>query len=69
MVLHISNEGGNLFSQATGQAKFELFPQSERYFFTTAFDSVLTFETDGSAIAQRLTIYQDGQDHTANRIP
>ncbi|WP_082222021.1 serine hydrolase [Mesorhizobium loti] len=69
MVLHISNEGGNLFSQATGQAKFELFPQSDRDFFTTAFDSVFTFETDGSTDAQRLTIHQDGKDYPADRIP
>ncbi|WP_171026246.1 serine hydrolase [Mesorhizobium comanense] len=69
MVLHISNVGGNLFSQATGQAKFELYPQSDREFFTTAFDSVLTFETDGSADARRLTIHRDGQDYPAERIP
>lgn len=68
-VLHISNEGGNLFSQATGQAKFQLFPQSDRDFFTTAFDSVFTFDTDGSTDAQRLTIHQDGQDYRARRIP
>lgn len=69
MVLHISDEDGTLFSQATGQAKFELFPQSDRDFFTTAFDSVFTFDTDGSANAQRLTIHQDGQEYRAKRMP
>ena len=69
MIVHISNEGGQLFSQATGQAKFELFPQSDREFFTTAFDSVFAFETDGSTDARGLVIHQDGKDYPADRIP
>jgi len=68
MVIHISNERGHLFSQATAQGKFELFPQSDREFFTTTFDSVLTFETIGSNDAQRLIIHQGGKDYTADRI-
>ena len=69
MVIHISSERGQLFLQATGQEKYELFPQSDREFFTTAFDSVLTFETSGLTNAHRLIFHQNGKDHTADRIP
>lgn len=69
MIVHISNEGGQLFSRATGGAKFELFAQSDRDFFTTAFDSVFTFDTDGSTDARKLVIHQDGKDYPGDRIP
>lgn len=68
-VIHISNERGQLFLQATGQEKFELFPQSDREFFTTAFDSVLTFEANGSNDVRRLIMHQNGKDYRTDRIP
>ncbi|UDL89795.1 serine hydrolase [Mesorhizobium sp. PAMC28654] len=66
--IQISREGDHLFSQATGQGKYEIFPESDRDFFLTEVDVVITFETDGQADATRLILHQDGTDHPARRV-
>jgi len=68
LVLTISREGDRLFSQATGQGKVEIFPESERDFFLKAVDAQLTFETDEHGRAVRLIVHQAGLDTPAARI-
>jgi CubicO group peptidase (beta-lactamase class C family) len=66
--LYISTEGGRLFSQATGQEKHEIIPQSDREFFFTVLDAVITFKADAGASPAQLTLHQNGADHIATRV-
>jgi len=67
--IRVSREGERLFAQATGQERFEVFPESERDFFYSVVDAVLTFDADGQAGATQLILHQNGMDRVAKRIP
>ena len=67
-ILTITHEGDKLFAQATGQPKFQMFPESEREFFLKVVDAQITFETDSSGRATSLTLHQNGADMPAKRI-
>jgi hypothetical protein len=68
MILEVTRDGNRLFTQATGQAKFEVFAESERDFFVKAFDAQLTFNTDAQGKATAMVLHQGGRDTTAKRI-
>jgi CubicO group peptidase (beta-lactamase class C family) len=67
--IRVSREGDRLFAQATRQERYEIFPESERDFFYTVVDAVLTFDTDGPTSATRLVLHQNGTDRVAKRVP
>jgi hypothetical protein len=56
-----------LFTQATGQGKIEVFPESDRDFFLKVVDAQLTFETDSQGRATGIVLHQGG-DHKAPRV-
>jgi CubicO group peptidase (beta-lactamase class C family) len=66
-ILTITREGTQLFGQATGQPKFELFPEGERDYFLKVVDAQITFETDEHGKATGLVLHQGGDNH-AKRI-
>jgi CubicO group peptidase (beta-lactamase class C family) len=67
-ILTVTREGNQLISQATGQNKFEIFPESERAFFVKTFDAQITFDTDSGGRATALTLHQGGRSTVAQRI-
>jgi len=67
-IMTITREGDRLFSQATGQRKFELFPESLAVYFPKLFDARITFETDEHGRATSLVIHQSGRDVMGMRI-
>ena len=67
-MLTITREGDGLFAQATGQPKFQIFPESEREFFLKVVDAQITFETDSSGRATSLALHQNGADMAAKRV-
>ena len=68
-ILTITREGDKLFAQATGQPKFQVFPESERDFFLKVVDAQITFETDSTGRATSLTLHQNGANVPGKRIP
>ncbi|HKW17467.1 MAG TPA: serine hydrolase [Terriglobales bacterium] len=66
-VLTITKEGTELFAQATGQPKFQLFPEGDRDYFLKVVDAQITFNTDAQGRATELVLHQNG-DHTAKKI-
>ncbi len=66
-VLTVTREGDHLFTQATGQPKVEIFPESDRDYFLKVVDAQITFETDSQGRATGLMLHQGG-DHHAKRI-
>ena len=67
-VITITREGGRLFEEATGQPKFQVFPESPCSFFLKVVDAQITFEIDASGRATGLTLRQNGADMLAKRI-
>jgi CubicO group peptidase (beta-lactamase class C family) len=66
-ILTISNDAGHLMAQATGQPKFELFPESETKFFLKVVDAKVTFVKDVSGKVSHLILHQGG-DKQAKKI-
>jgi CubicO group peptidase (beta-lactamase class C family) len=68
MVLTVSRDGDRLFTQATGQPRFEVFAESEKEFFVKAFEAQLSFKTDASGVASEVVLHQGGMDIPCKRI-
>ncbi|MCZ6571821.1 MAG: serine hydrolase [Planctomycetota bacterium] len=67
-VLTVTREGDKLMVQATGQAKLQVFPESETSFFYKVVDARITFhKQDGRVVA--LTLHQHGRAMRAPRQP
>jgi D-alanyl-D-alanine-carboxypeptidase/D-alanyl-D-alanine-endopeptidase len=67
-ILTVSIEGDHLYIQLTGQQRSEVFPESERDFFSKIVDAQITFETDGKGPATALILHQNGRDIRAGRM-
>jgi CubicO group peptidase (beta-lactamase class C family) len=67
-LIQVSKEDGRLFAQATGQERFEIFPESDREFFLTVVDAVLTFDAEDQVSAAHLILHQNGVDRVGKRV-
>ena len=59
---------GKLMTQATGQEKVEIYPESETKFFLKVADAQLTFARNEQGKVTHLTLHQNGNDMKAPRI-
>ncbi len=66
-VLTVTREGDRLMTQATGQGKVEVFPESETKFFLKVIDAQVTFHRGADGKVGSLTLHQGG-DRVAKRI-
>jgi CubicO group peptidase (beta-lactamase class C family) len=60
-------DGSHLFTQLTGQPKFEVFAESDKDFFLKVVDAQITFETDNQGKVADLILHQNGRNQTAKR--
>ena len=67
-ILTVTREEDKLFVQATGQPKFQLFPESALEFFLKVVDAQITFETDDTGRAVSLVLHQNGKNVPGKRI-
>lgn len=67
-VLTITLEGDGLYAQATGQPRFQIFPEAEKKFFFKVVDAQLTFTTDDKGKATGLTLHQNGANIPGKRL-
>ena len=67
LVLTVTREGGHLFVQRTGQAKLEVFPESDHAFFYGVIDQQITFLPDSEGRAGAMILHQNGMDIEARR--
>jgi CubicO group peptidase (beta-lactamase class C family) len=65
----ITQTGGHLFLQATGQDRFELFPESENRFYLKVVNAQVTFTKDEKGLVNQLVLHQNGKDMPGKRIP
>ena len=67
-VLAITKEGDRLFTEATGQGKFQIFPESETEYFLKVVDAQITFVKDADGKVSKLILHQMGRDLPAARV-
>ena len=66
--LTVSREGNSLFGQATGQSKFQLFPETETDFFWKVVDAQLSFVKDASGKVNQIVLHQGGANIPGKRV-
>ena len=66
-VLSISREGDRFYSQATNQARVEIFAASESTFFLKVVNAQVSFQREADGSVSRLTLHQNG-NHDAHRM-
>lgn len=67
-IMTVTREGDRLMTQATGQSKVEVFPESEVKFFLKVVEAQITFVKDENGRVTALILHQGGRDQTAKRI-
>jgi D-alanyl-D-alanine-carboxypeptidase/D-alanyl-D-alanine-endopeptidase len=66
-VITVTRDKDHLFAQATGQPKFEIFPEGDREYFLKVVDAQITFITDSQGRATEMILHQGGLDQHAKR--
>jgi CubicO group peptidase (beta-lactamase class C family) len=64
----VTLEDGHLMTQATGQEKFEVFPESETMFFLKVVDAKIEFLKNDTGKVDALMLYQGGAEMRAPRM-
>jgi uncharacterized protein YneR len=67
-IITFTREGNRLFTQATGQPKFEVFAENETKFFLKVVDAVVEFVPDPDGKVNKMILNQGGQTIEAKRI-
>jgi len=67
-VIDVTRQGDQLYAQATGQQRFEIFPSSENEFYLEVVDAQITFNRDESGGVESLTLHQNGQSMPAPKV-
>lgn len=68
-MLTVTAEDGHLMVQATGQEKFEVYPESDTRFFYRIVDAQISFEPASDGTVKALVLHQNGKDRRATRLP
>ena len=64
----VTKEGGSLFTQATGQQKVQIYPESETVFFLKVTEAQIEFVKDASGKVDRLILHQGGANIPGARV-
>lgn len=68
-LLTVTRQGNQLYTQATGQSVFPIFPESETRFFLKVVDAQLEFVKDKEGKVSQAVLYQGGRTMPAPRKP
>ena len=67
-ILTITRKDNQLFAQATGQSKFEIFPSTENEFFLRVVEASVTFNKNELGNVDSLILHQGGRDMPATKM-
>ncbi len=67
-ILTVTREGDQLFTQATGQQRVEIYPATETEFFLTVVEAEIHFDVDEDGSVDGLILHQGGRKMPANKI-
>lgn len=65
--LTVTREGQQLYTQATGQDRFEIYPRNESEFFLTVVEASLSFQSEKGRV-NGLILYQGGREIPGKKI-
>jgi serine-type D-Ala-D-Ala carboxypeptidase/endopeptidase len=68
VMISMTRDGDHLYTQLTGQARFEIFPESETDFFLKVVDAQVIFVTNSQGKATEIILHQNGIDQHAKRV-
>ena len=68
VIVTMTREGDQMFTQLTNQPKFPVFPEGERKFFLKVVDAQLTFDVDAQGNVTQLVLHQNGRDQAAKKL-
>ena len=68
-ILTVRPDGGRLFVQATEQAEFEVYAESETEFFYRVVDAQISFAPPEGGMSPSLTLHQNGKSMPGRRLP
>jgi len=63
-----TRDGNRLFTQATGQQKIEIYPESETRFFLKVVDAQVDFVAGDDGKVNKIILHQGGQNIEGKRI-
>ena len=66
--VEVTIEDNQIFAQATGQGKFEIFAENESTFFAKVTPLKVTFNKNDSNKIESFTLYQGGQETVAKKV-
>lgn len=69
VLMTITREGSQMYTQLTGQGKIEIFPESPTVFFPRVVDATISFAFGADGKAASITLHQGGRDMPAKRVP
>lgn len=64
----VTREGTQLFCQATGQQRFEVFAEAPTRFFLKVVDAAIEFYPDEKGTVPQMTLFQGGQEIPGTRV-
>ncbi len=64
----ITKENAQLYCQATGQEKFEIYPESETKFFLKVIDAQISFIRNENKEVEKLILHQGGRETPAKKV-
>jgi CubicO group peptidase (beta-lactamase class C family) len=68
IIVNVTRDGDHLYGQATGQGRFEIFPESEKEYFAKVTDLQVSFHTGADGKVTELVIHQGGENTTCKRL-
>jgi serine-type D-Ala-D-Ala carboxypeptidase/endopeptidase len=67
-LITITNEGGQLYGQATGQERFEIYAENDTVFFQPEVKAKISFQIVDNGVVESLTLFQGGGGGVARKI-
>ncbi len=67
-ILTVTVDQNRLIIQATGQPKFEVFPETQTRFFPKEFEALIEFVKDESGKITKIILFQGGRSNDAKKI-
>ena len=63
----ITKEGSQLYGQATGQERFEIYPKNDTVFYLTVVEAEISFSIN-DGVVENLTLFQAGQEIQGKKV-
>lgn len=67
-IIIVTKEGNSLYTQATGQQKNEIYPESQDKFFLKVVAAKIQFNRNKAGEVESLTLFQNGREMPAKKL-